>query len=264
MAKAVTLKNNDNEDIYPVTSIDLVNGEVPTSKLANGAITTAKITNLAVTGAKLADGSITGDKIDYSSMGPVWSGFYISGAPVENQDIVFTTKKGTQLTLRIGNGATAMRIVSGGDNINIVRQYWGCQLSSVGSEFGVHGLASGSNCYCRYYGAIMASSVAGPGENTQVASTGTDGECYSSLAATGSNARNGTVCELTAIRQAPSGSYKNRWSICGKIACIGVRLSMSFEAQCSSADGYIPTIYQRGATTANTPSIYNYIEVLEV
>ena len=48
MAKAVTLKNNDNEDIYPVTSIDLVNGEVPTSKLANGAITTAKITNLAV------------------------------------------------------------------------------------------------------------------------------------------------------------------------------------------------------------------------
>lgn len=260
MAKAVTLKNNDNEDIYPVTSIDLVNGEVPTSKLANGAITTAKITNLAVTGAKLADGSITGDKIDYSSMGPVWSGFYISGAPVESQDIVFTTKKGTQLTLRIGNGATAMRIVSGGDNINIVRQYWGCQLSSVGSEFGVHGLASGSNCYCRYYGAILPSSTVNAGENTQVASTGVNGECYSSLAATGSQTRSGTRCELTCLRLFPGA---NAWSLNGKISCNGVRISMSFEAECSSANGYIPTVYQRGATSANTPSIYNYIEVLE-
>lgn len=43
MAKAVTLKNNDNEDIYPVTSIDLVNGNIPASHFANNAITSDKI-----------------------------------------------------------------------------------------------------------------------------------------------------------------------------------------------------------------------------
>lgn len=39
---------------------------------------------------------------------------------------------------------------------------------------------------------------------------------------------------------------------------------MSFEAECTSADGFIPTTYQRSATSSNVGSIYNYLEVLEV
>lgn len=53
MAKAVTLKNNNNEEVYPVTDLSLVNGNIPTGRIADNAITTDKI----------ADGAVTQDKI---------------------------------------------------------------------------------------------------------------------------------------------------------------------------------------------------------
>ena len=43
MAKAVTLKNNNNEEVYPVTDISLVNGNIPTGRIADNAVTSAKI-----------------------------------------------------------------------------------------------------------------------------------------------------------------------------------------------------------------------------
>ena len=43
MAKAVTLKNNNNEEVYPVTDLSLVNGNIPTGRIADGAVTSAKI-----------------------------------------------------------------------------------------------------------------------------------------------------------------------------------------------------------------------------
>lgn len=42
MAKAVTLKKN-NEEVYPVTDISLVNGEVTTGRIADGAVDASKI-----------------------------------------------------------------------------------------------------------------------------------------------------------------------------------------------------------------------------
>ena len=59
MAKAVTLKNQNDEEVYPVTSADLVNGEFSTSQIDDGAITTGKI----------ADDAVTDDKIDWSTVG---------------------------------------------------------------------------------------------------------------------------------------------------------------------------------------------------
>lgn len=53
MAKAVTLKNNNNEEVYPVTDLSLVNGNIPTGRITDNAITTDKI----------ADGAVTQDKI---------------------------------------------------------------------------------------------------------------------------------------------------------------------------------------------------------
>lgn len=53
MAKAVTLKNNNNEEIYPVTDISLVNGNVTAAKLASDSVETAKIADDAVTAAKI-------------------------------------------------------------------------------------------------------------------------------------------------------------------------------------------------------------------
>lgn len=53
MAKAVTLKNNNNEEVYPVTDLSLVNGNIPTGRIADNAVTSAKIANGAVTSAKI-------------------------------------------------------------------------------------------------------------------------------------------------------------------------------------------------------------------
>lgn len=43
MAKAVTLKNNNNEEVYPVTDLSLVNGNISTERIADNAVTSAKI-----------------------------------------------------------------------------------------------------------------------------------------------------------------------------------------------------------------------------
>lgn len=61
MAKAVTLKNNNDEEVYPVTDLSLVNGDIPTGRIADNAITTAKI----------ADNAITSDKIDWTTLARV-------------------------------------------------------------------------------------------------------------------------------------------------------------------------------------------------
>lgn len=58
MAKAVTLKNNNNEEVYPVTDISLVNGDISTGRIADNAVTTGKIANKAV----------TSDKVDWTKL----------------------------------------------------------------------------------------------------------------------------------------------------------------------------------------------------
>lgn len=58
MAKAVTLKNNNNEEVYPVTDLSLVNGNISTGRIADNAITTPKI----------ADNTVTSDKIDWTTL----------------------------------------------------------------------------------------------------------------------------------------------------------------------------------------------------
>lgn len=70
MAKAVTLKNGNNEEVYPVTDMSLVNGTVGTSKLADNSITAVKLFNNSVSTDKVRDGAITGAKIDWSTVVP--------------------------------------------------------------------------------------------------------------------------------------------------------------------------------------------------
>lgn len=43
MAKAVTLKNQNNEEVYPVTDISLVNGNIAANRITDGAVTAAKV-----------------------------------------------------------------------------------------------------------------------------------------------------------------------------------------------------------------------------
>lgn len=58
MAKAVTLKNTNNEEVYPVTDISLVNGDITAGRISDGAVTTSK----------LADKAVTSDKIDWTTL----------------------------------------------------------------------------------------------------------------------------------------------------------------------------------------------------
>lgn len=69
MAKAVTLKNSNNEEVYPVTDISLVNGTVGTAKISNNSITEAKIFNNAISSNKIRDGAITTDKLADDAVG---------------------------------------------------------------------------------------------------------------------------------------------------------------------------------------------------
>ena len=62
MAKAVTLKNNNNEEVYPVTDLSLVNGNIPTGRIADKAVTSDKI----------ADGAVTSNKINWTTLRPYW------------------------------------------------------------------------------------------------------------------------------------------------------------------------------------------------
>lgn len=62
MAKAITLKNSNNEEIYPVTDLSLVNGNIQTGRIADNAITTPKI----------ADAVVTSNKIDWTTFGNKW------------------------------------------------------------------------------------------------------------------------------------------------------------------------------------------------
>lgn len=56
MAKAVTLKNTNNEEIYPVTDAALVNGQMSTGQIADEAVTTDKLDDEAVSASKIIGG----------------------------------------------------------------------------------------------------------------------------------------------------------------------------------------------------------------
>lgn len=239
MAKAVTLKNSNNEEVYPVTDASLVNG--------------------AITTGQISDGSITDVKIDYSSMGPTWSGFYFSSVQaMSDQDVNVVTKKGTSLTIRISDGGTRVQIISGAENLTLIRQYWSSAMAYVNTgQYGVCGLASGSTVYTRFFASLAGSNL-GPREVSSTASTGTSGLCYADMGTVSTTAHNTDTTELVVMRDALD---KQTWTIFGKIGSGGALISASFEVKATSAAGYAPTIYQRGVSGVN--NIYNYIEVLE-
>ena len=68
MAKAVTLKNNNNEEIYPVTDISLVNGELNGARIVNASVGSDKLTPNAVWEENIKDGAVTSAKIDWTTM----------------------------------------------------------------------------------------------------------------------------------------------------------------------------------------------------
>ena len=73
MAKAVTLKNSNDEEVYPVTDISLVNGQIAGAKLYDATVGSDKLTTNAVWTANIKDGAVTADKIDWTTLGTKYS-----------------------------------------------------------------------------------------------------------------------------------------------------------------------------------------------
>lgn len=77
MAKAVTLKNNNDEEVYPVTSLALAVGSVSTAKIGNRAVTAAKI-DFSTIGA-----------LNYSTSEAATGGTWVDGKPIYKKTINF-------------------------------------------------------------------------------------------------------------------------------------------------------------------------------
>lgn len=72
MAKIVTLKNSNDEEVYPITTAEAVNGCLYADSEGIPSAVTADITS-----ARIADGAVTADKIDWTTS-TLWSGTYYS------------------------------------------------------------------------------------------------------------------------------------------------------------------------------------------
>lgn len=73
MAKIVTLKNNNDEEVYPITTAEAVNGGLYAD---NGIEVTGVIPD--VTTSRIADGAVTSDKIDWTTLTPYWKTVFAS------------------------------------------------------------------------------------------------------------------------------------------------------------------------------------------
>jgi len=155
MAKAVTLKNSNDEEVYPVTDISLVNGELPTAHIADGAITTDKIEDAAVTSAKMDWASAKADPDVGDGLGWVYLGQTRLTAAASSLTFTFPKKydnykimfggefasgSGTWIDLRLLNGSTA--IVGGHQVQDATETGW---VAGVNENVSYH-LNSG-NCY---------------------------------------------------------------------------------------------------------------------
>lgn len=67
MAKIVTLKNSNDEEVYPVTTAEAVNGGLYADSEGTPSTVTADITS-----ARIADRAVTADKIDFTTLAPYW------------------------------------------------------------------------------------------------------------------------------------------------------------------------------------------------
>ena len=68
MAKAVILNDSNGEEVYPVTDISLVNGELNGAKIVNASVGSDKLTPNAVWNENIKDGAVTSNKIDWTKL----------------------------------------------------------------------------------------------------------------------------------------------------------------------------------------------------
>lgn len=125
MAKAVTLKNTNDEEVYPVTDISLVNGELNGARIVDASVGSDKLTPNAVWEENIKDGAVTSGKIDWSTLDGSETGWKYLGQ-------VRLTSAGASLTFNLPAQYDNYKIIAGcemasGSNAS-------CQLQLLRSE----------------------------------------------------------------------------------------------------------------------------------
>lgn len=110
MAKAVTLKNGNNEEVYPVTDASLVNGTLSSGQIADGAVTAAKLDPDATGWVYLGGQRLTSAAAEITFTLP---------AQYDNYKVVFY---GTMASTASDGGWVDFIMLNGTAGINVVHQ----------------------------------------------------------------------------------------------------------------------------------------------
>lgn len=107
MAKAVILNDSNGEEVYPVTDISLVNGELNGAKIVNASVGSDKLTPNAVWNENIKDGAVTSNKIDWTTMPVRYTSSITGNKPTVNMTVNLPLRKSNAYTLylsTIGGG----------------------------------------------------------------------------------------------------------------------------------------------------------------
>lgn len=138
MAKAVILNDSNGEEVYPVTDISLVNGELNGAKIVNASVGSDKLTPNAVWNENIKDGAVTSAKIDWTTMPVRYTSSVTGNKPTVNMTVNLPPHASNAYTLylsTIGGGYSPTEHVvffriSGTDVLNVTSG----KLSSTGQN----------------------------------------------------------------------------------------------------------------------------------
>ena len=152
MAKAVTLKNNNNEEVYPVTDLSLVNGNIPTGRIADNAVTSDKINWATMSHVSKVGGSVIDVTQTVTTLCEVTipkTGVYFVSATVD-PNLLGTDPSNANVYLALNNGnpITGTQVF-----FNNPSKAWfigGCQVSAIvscnkGDKIQFRGQSGGAN-----------------------------------------------------------------------------------------------------------------------
>ena len=232
MAKAVTLKNNNNEEVYPVTDISLVNGNIPT--------------------ARIADNAVTSDKIDWTTYTPVWTTYDIRDRYTD-VTLQLKTRLGRSFTAKVINHGTGVVIENLDSSIRLVRVTLISRFANNTNNIGINGVAPNSKVWTYCVGENNGATV-NIGSGNEVG-----GDTYTN-ALTGT--WNGNKNALSATYTATRSDAGRAWVLKGQLMCAGSATWADFTIECTATDNNtVPGLYCRGASGTTFSSIC--FEILE-
>ena len=232
MAKAVTLKNSNNEEVYPVTDLSLVNGNIPTGRIA--------------------DNAVTSDKIDWTTYTPVWTTYDIRDRYTD-AILQLKTRLGRSFTAKVINKGTGVVIENLDSSIRLVRVTLISRFANNTNNIGINGVAPNSKVWTYCVGQNNGATVNVSSGNE------TGGDTYTN-ALTGT--WNGNKNALSATYTATRSDAGRAWVLKGQLMCAGSATWADFTIECTATDNNtVPGLYCRGASGTTFSSIC--FEILE-